>query len=160
MSNPRWLGLTCLLDPSRLGLACVLNPTILDLAWLSTPRYLGLGWFNWKERKYYFNKKITWTLDNLMIQGLTTMIKDFVTPIKLRISSLIGLVKTFLAIFQTENFLKHLSRPDSRIHDRHIGKVPLQGVIPMRTQTYIQTYLLNNSIRVRRKSNKKTNFMI
>jgi hypothetical protein len=88
------------------------------------------------------------------------MIKDFVTLIKLRISSLIGLVKTFLAIFQTENFLKHLSRLDSQIHDWHIGKVPLQGSIPMRTQTYIQTYLLNNSIRVQRSNNNKTNFII
>jgi len=24
-----------------------------------------------------------------------------------------------------------MSRPDPRIHDRHIGKVPLQGSIPM-----------------------------
>ena len=46
MSNPRRLGLTCLLDLSRLGLACFLDPTILDLAWLSNPRHLGLGWFN------------------------------------------------------------------------------------------------------------------
>ena len=40
-----------------------------------------------------------------------------------------------------------MSRPESRIHDRHIGKVPLQDSIPMRTQTYTQTY--PNSIRVR-----------
>ena len=33
-----------------------------------------------------------------------------------------------------------LSRPESRIHDRHIGKVPLQGSKPMRTQTYIQSF--------------------
>jgi hypothetical protein len=108
MSNPRWLGLTCLLDPSRLGLACVLNPTILDLAWLSTPRYLGLGWFNWKERKYYFNKKITWTLDNLMIQGLTTMIKDFVTPIKLLCKNKFSnrISKNFLSYFSNWKFFK------------------------------------------------------
>ena len=33
-----------------------------------------------------------------------------------------------------------LSRPESRIHDRHIGKIPLQGSKPMRTQTYIQFF--------------------
>jgi hypothetical protein len=53
-----------------------------------------------------------------------------------------------------------LSRPESRIHDRHIGKVPLQGSIPMRTQTYTQTYSLNKSIRVQRSSNNKINFII
>jgi len=42
--------------------------------------------------------------------------------------------------------LTKVSRPETRIHDRHIGKVPLQGSIPMRTQTYIQTS--PNSIRV------------
>ena len=48
-----------------------------------------------------------------------------------------------------------MSRPDSRIHDRHIDKVPLQGSIPMRTQTYIQSYPLNNLIRVQRSINNK-----
>ena len=50
-----------------------------------------------------------------------------------------------------------MSRPESRIHDRHIGKVPLQGSIPMQTQTYIQTYPLNNSIRGQRSTNNKIN---
>ena len=58
--------------------------------------------------------------------------------------------------------LSHLevfvSRPESRIHDRHTGKVPLQGSIPMRTQTYTQTY--PNSIRVQRSINNKINFII
>jgi len=53
-----------------------------------------------------------------------------------------------------------VSRPESRIHDRHIGKVPLQGSIPMRTQTYIQTYPSTKSIRVQHSSNNKTNFII
>jgi len=51
-----------------------------------------------------------------------------------------------------------MSRPDSRIHDRHIGKVPFQGSIHMRTQTYIQAYPSNNSIRVQRSTNNKNNF--
>jgi hypothetical protein len=51
-----------------------------------------------------------------------------------------------------------MSRPDPRIHDRHIGKVPLQGSIPMWTQTYTQTY--PNSIRVQRSINNKINFII
>ena len=51
-----------------------------------------------------------------------------------------------------------MSRPESRIHDRHIGKVPLQGSIPIRTQTYTQTY--PNSIRVQRSINNKINFII
>jgi len=51
-----------------------------------------------------------------------------------------------------------LSRPESQIHDRYIGKVPLQGSIPMRTQTYTQTY--PNSIRVQRNINNKINFII
>ena len=51
-----------------------------------------------------------------------------------------------------------LSRLESRIHDRHIGKVPLQGSIPIRTQTYTQTY--PNSIRVQCSINNKINFII
>ena len=61
-------------------------------------------------------------------------------------------------IFLDSLFLKYLSRPHSRIHDLHIGKVPLQGSIPMRTQTYIQTY--PNSIRVQRSINNKLNLII
>ena len=53
-----------------------------------------------------------------------------------------------------------MSRPDSRIYDRHIGKVPLQGSIPLRTQTYIQAYLSNNSIKVQRNTNNKINFIM
>jgi len=47
--------------------------------------------------------------------------------------------------------MKHvwvMSRPNFRIHDRHINKVSLQGSILIRTQTYIQTYHSNNSIGV------------
>jgi hypothetical protein len=55
---------------------------------------------------------------------------------------------------------QQLSRPESRIHDLHIGKIPLQDSIPMRTQTYIQTYPLNNSIRVQHIINNKINFII
>jgi hypothetical protein len=51
-----------------------------------------------------------------------------------------------------------VSRPESRVHDRHIGKVPLQGSMPMRTQTYTQTY--PNSIRVQRSINNRINFII
>ena len=53
-----------------------------------------------------------------------------------------------------------VSGPDSRIHDRHIDKVSFQGSIPIRTQSYIQTYPSNKSIRVQRSSNNKTNFII
>ena len=38
----------------------------------------------------------------------------------------------------------YVSRPDSRIRDRHIGMVPLQGSTPMRTQTHTQTYHPNS----------------
>jgi len=72
----RWLDLTCLPDPRCLGLSLLPDPSRLGLSWFPDPTILSLGWFYWKERKYYFNKKITRTLDNLMIQGLTTMIKD------------------------------------------------------------------------------------
>jgi hypothetical protein len=58
-------------------------------------------------------------------------------------------------IWITEN---HCHDPNPRIHDRHIGKVPLQGSIPMRTQTYTQTY--PNLIRVQRSINNKINFII
>jgi len=51
-----------------------------------------------------------------------------------------------------------LSRPESQIHDRHIGKVPLQGSIPMWTQTYTQ--INPNSIRVQRSIYNKINFII
>jgi len=50
--------------------------------------------------------------------------------------------------------------PDSRIHDRHIDKVSCQGSIPMRTQTYIQIYPSNNSIKVQRNTNNKINFIM
>jgi len=41
-----------------------------------------------------------------MIQGLTIMIKDFITPKSyfVRLSFQIGLVKPFLAMFQTKKF--------------------------------------------------------
>jgi len=63
-----------------------------------------------------------------------------------------------LSTVKLEQLTTILSRPESRIHDRHIGKVPLQGSIPMRTQTYTQTY--PNSIRVQRSINNKINFII
>jgi len=58
----------------------------------------------------------------------------------------------------TSEATEQLSRPESRIHDGHIDKVPLQGSIPMRTQTYTQIY--PNSIRVQRSINNKINFII
>ncbi|KAJ6959756.1 NADH dehydrogenase [Populus alba x Populus x berolinensis] len=65
------------------------------------------------------------------------------------------IVWTFLVIYRTKllDFSCALSRPDSRIHDQHIGKVPLQGFKPMRTQTYIQSYpsKLNQSCSTRHK---------
>jgi hypothetical protein len=64
-------------------------------------------------------------------------------------------VELWLSCLNDKFVCKFVSRPDFRIHDRHIGKVPLQGSIPMRTQTYIQTYLSNKSIRVQRSSNNK-----
>jgi hypothetical protein len=77
---------------------------------------------------------------------------------KFTVLTTIQSVNRFLCSFFLKN--KISSRPDFWIHDRHIDKVPLQGSIPMRTQTYIQTYPLNKSIRVQCNSNNKTNFII
>jgi hypothetical protein len=35
-----------------------------------------------------------------------------------------------------------MSRPDSQIYDQHIDKVPLQVSIHIKTQTYIQTFII------------------
>jgi len=67
---------------------------------------------------------------------------------------------TKLHIVLIVSFGLMVSRPESWIHDRYKGKVPLQGSIPIRTQTYIQTYPLNNSIRVQRNTDNKINFII
>jgi hypothetical protein len=82
------------------------------------------------------------------------------TAIMYSLSIILPSIVGFILCITSRMCLLYLSnsRPESRIHDRHIGKVPLQGFIPMRTQTYTKTY--PNSIRVQRSINNKINFII
>jgi len=93
-------------------------------------------------KQYYFLGFNKFTIQNILLMAL-----------KLRIL-ILRLNEAGLSVF----IFVSLSRPESRIHDRHIGKVPLQCSISMRTQTYTQTY--PNSIRVQRSINNKINFII